>query len=166
MVFISFDWKLSLTESLDKYESIKKKLVFLCNDRENYLYNNGTRKKCFIDMKGELKTIRIQRLVLDHEFYFDLFPTFLIPNSVLTIYSYCDVTDDVPQFFNRKKKNSFERWLEKEKLDFYLGTGFEKIYQNKEISVYKSSLEVNPYTTRKGKNRILAKEHIFLVRVL
>ena len=166
MIFITFDFRLSLNECVNKYEKMKKEISRISLDLKlKKVFNNGTRKKVYLDTSGKKRIIHIQRLVVDGKYYYDLFPSFLVPNSLLTIYDLFEVKNNRPMLVLRYRQNMYEKWLLKEKIDIIGLTGFSLIYKNKKLSFYQSNKEVSPYKTNKQKIKIDGKKRIFLIRL-
>lgn len=166
MVFVGFSPLYTFEETLSLYEKVKNSMIpwnlFELVDKNSILTRNGTRNKTYL-RKGEKKQIRIQRMVLNHRIYFDLFPTSLVFNSVLPI-------DDMGIYGNegfivekRKRNSSFLEWLFEQELDKNIFSKLIEIGSKDNIIFYKTRDKYYSYKdwiSNKGEKK---KEFFYLI---
>lgn len=161
MIFVGFSPLYSFDENLILYEKLKDSMIpwslFQLIDKNSILTRNGTRKRTYLQ-KGGKKYIRIQRMVLNHRNYFDLFPTFLIPNSTLLIYD-MGIYEKEEYIIEKKKKNSsFEKWLMEQDLDKDIFSKLIEIGSKDNAIFYKTKDKYYSYkewiSTKKEKKKV------------
>lgn len=166
MVFISMSLDLSLSECIHLYlfflHHLKPSLLLKALSIKGHLVKNGKRYKKYINRGNEYKIV-IQRMTYNNNYYFDLFPLFLIPNSTSLMMDYL-IFDNKYRLVKRRNDTKFDK-LNRE-IDLFNKNEFEIVYQSKSFLIYKSNKKYL-IDFRKGrlKNKSIKKD-IYIVYLL
>ena len=162
MVFISMDLTLSLVESINLYNSFIKKLIpnkyLSVLGFSGNLYKNGRRKKKYIWLSKKCY-FYIQRMVYNKTYYFDLFPLFLVPNSITPTEDLLEQKNNQFHMSKRTTKTKIDSLLEKE--DIYNLKTFELLFESKELNIYRSKNKYSTIFRKNKKTNLNDKKHIF-----
>ena len=164
MYFVGMSFYLSIVECEKLYYSFIEKMfanrLKELLELEGNLYKNGKRKKTYYD-KGKKHIFYIQRMVLNKKYYFDLFPIFLIPNSTSLLSDVLRVEKGVYKLSKRRFKTNIERILEK--TDLYNLDGYDIIFEDKKISVYRSHTKHYLLLRKSEKTKHFKKEFVYVI---
>lgn len=166
MIYIGFSNNYSFDEAIDAYDKINDCKMLYCLfeliGKKQIVSKNGSRVKKYMD-KGGRKSIRIKRIVINKNDYYDLFPVVLIPNSMLK-------TEDVLHYDNDEcfikrefRNNSFERWLFEQKLDKNIFSKMRLIGYQADAFFYKSKKKYPQYETKRGIKIQKENKYIYLI---
>ena len=164
MYFIGMSFYLSILECEKLYyKFIKKMLPNRLKEilgLNGNLYRNGKRKKTYYD-KGIKHTFYIQRMVLNKKYYFDLFPIFLLPNSTTILADVLRVEKGIYKLSKRRFKTNIERVVER--TDLYNLDGYDKVFEDKKIIIYKSHNK--HYVVLRNSKKIINcnKEYVYVI---
>lgn len=166
MVFVGFSSSITFKESMKLYKELRNSMIpwrlFELVYSNSILVRNGTRVKTYLE-KGERKKVKIQRMVLNHKIYFDLFPTSLIPNSILKSEDFITFGEKGYSVKLKNNSNSFTRWLFDVGLDKNVFSKFKCIGKKGNIFFYQSKEKYLPYLTKRGRCSEKGKEYIYLI---
>lgn len=166
MVFVGFSSSITFLESMKLYKELRNSMIpwrlFELILPNSILTKNGTRVKTYLE-KGERKQVKIQRMVLNHKIYFDLFPATLIPNSILKSEDIVSFGEKGYFIDEKNKWNSFFSYLKEMKLDCDSFSKMKCIGKRGNIFFYQSIKKYLPYSTKRGKKRDLKEEYIYLI---
>ena len=165
MIFVGFSSSITFLESMKLYKELRNSVIpwrlFNLVLPDSILEKNGTRVKTYLE-KGERKKVKIQRMVLNKNIYFDLFPASLIPNSILKSEDLI-TNGENGYYIELKNNNSFIRYLKEMKLDYDIFSKLKCIGQRGNIFFYQSIEKYIPYSTKRGKKRDLKADYIYLI---
>ena len=164
MVFVSMDLSLTIEESITYYKNFIEKIIPNMFVRilgiNGNLYKNGKRKKTCI-IGGKRYYLYIQRMVYNNNYYFDLFPLFLIPNSTTPAEDLLEFIDNKYVLAKRRFKTKIEALLDI--IDIYNLTNFDLLYNSKTISIYRSKKKHSFLLRKNNKSNLNIKKFIYII---
>lgn len=157
MIYISFNPEWSVEACKRNYYLFLKNSIKILHHifKTDIIQKNGTRQKKYI-YKGKKNSIPIQRFVINHRKYLDVFPFFTLPNSLLLLQD--NLLDSV--FCH----SLFLSWCKRVNLDFLEKKGFILYEKMEKYSIYRSEKKVVPFSSGKGTHSPpTTKKYVYLI---